>query len=360
MQAQQKRGFTLGELLALVTIIGVLSALLVPVLSQQAETARQKSCLSNQQRIIGALRMYMADFDSMTPPNEHRQEVIDYFNTNPGGGVPRLDFCNRIKQANPYLRWTVILDPYLPNREVWQCPSATIVNGATWIIPAPDWFSYLRAHEGEWGKGHGIGPCMIAYPEGWGGEVTDSLTQRKLAVPQLAPLYSQPASGAFLQSIGTVWYPELPLAEIERPDRFVIVADGGVQTNDLGLGNVAYPEICALSCGNDVCGWADWDACAGRAAGCGLYRYAPRDGSFLTNPALRAPYARHRASSSSSGPLWTRNGVNITFIDGHSQWIASETLIDRVAAGEIDGIPAWGPTSDCGFADRYPGVPTIY
>jgi hypothetical protein len=52
--------------------------------------------------------------------------------------------------------------------------------------------------------------------------------------------------------------------------------------------------------------------------------------------------------------------VNIGFLDGHAQWIPSETLIDEVAAGEVDGVKAWGPTSTCGFSDKYPGVPTLY
>jgi len=363
MQAGRKRGFTLGELLALVALIGVLSALLVPVLSQQTEAARTKSCLSNQQRIVAAIRMYMADHDQILPPNEHRPEVLAYFDTGPGGrpwAPGRSPHCNRARQANPYLRWVVILDAYVPNRAVWQCPSATIVSGATWIVPGPDWLGYLQAYEGAWGGGMGLGPCLIAYPAGWGGEVTDSIIQRRLAVPQMAPLYGTPAPGAFVQSIGTTFWPDLPLSEVPAPDRFVITGDGGVITDDFGLGLLAYPEICALDCGNSVCARSDWEACASKGADCGLYRMSPSDGSFLVNPALRAPYARHRASSSSAGPPWTRNGVNVGFLDGHAQWVASETLIAEVAAGEIDGAKAWGPTSDCGFADDHPGVPTIY
>jgi prepilin-type processing-associated H-X9-DG protein len=259
----------------------------------------------------------------------------------------------------------VILEAYLPNRGVWQCPSANVVGGARWILPGPDWLGYLQAHEGEWGQGvrpYRGGPCDYAYPPGWGGEVTDSIAQCRLAVPWFTPLYAEPAAGAFLQSIVNTLALDVRVPEIAAPDRFVIVADGQTEYPDVGA--VAYPEICSLDCANAVCGeirgrWVDWDVCT-VARDCGLYRTAPSNGSFLVNPALRAPYARHRAPSSSAGPPWTRNGVNVGFLDGHAQWMASETLIAEVAAGLIDGLQPWGPTSDCGFADDHPGVPTIY
>jgi hypothetical protein len=154
-------GFSVGELLLALLMIGMLSALLLPVLSQQTEAARTKSCLSNQQRIVAAIRMYMADHDQTLPPDEHRQEVIDYFNARPGGGYYHNDetgHCRMATQANPYLRWPVIFDPYMPDRGVWRCPSAKLQEGATWIIPGPDWFHYLQAWEGAWGRGLDQGP----------------------------------------------------------------------------------------------------------------------------------------------------------------------------------------------------------
>ena len=359
-------GFTVGELLIVVFVLGVLSALLLPVLSQQTEAARTKSCLSNQQRIVAAIRMYMADHDQTLPPREHRPEVLAYFDTMPGGsGYLREDetgHCRMATLANPYLRWPVVFDPYLPGREVWLCPSATVGGGATWVLPGPDWLYHLQAWEGVWGGYNAVygGPCYYAWPQGWGGDVTDSLVQGRLAVPTLTPYNGTVAVGAFQQSIATNYWPEMTLQEVASPDRFIITADGGVATQAISVGTMAYPELCGLECGNSLCGWVDWEACADAAADCGLYHYAPNDGSFLLNPSLRLPYARHRATGASAAPPWTRNGVNIGFLDGHAQWIPSETLIAEVAAGGIDGVKAWGPTSDCGFANDHPGVPTIY
>ncbi len=352
MQAQRKRGFTLGELLALVTIIGVLSALLLPVLSQQAETARQKSCLSNQQQIVSAIRMYMADHDQTLPPREQRPEVLDYFDAIPGGsGHSRNDetgHCRMATYANPYLRWPVIFDPYLAKRDVWRCPSARVEGGATWIIPGPDWLQHVQAWEGVWGNWDPVygGPCYYAWPTGWGGEVTDSLTQGRLAVEAMGS-HPSISSGAFRQSIAIGNHPSLKLSEVARADRFVIIADGGAQLQTFSVGLMAYPDLCKLECGNPCCG-ADWENCDWSRK-CG----APNDGSYLTNVSRRVPRARHRTIAGGPRPFWTSAGSNVGFFDGHVSWIASENLIVMSRDNGIEGVEVWGPTSTNDWSDGY-------
>jgi len=361
-------GFTLAELLATIAIVGVLAFMLLPVAAQQREQARSLTCLSNMQKIAGAIRMYLQDNDNTLPPREHRQEVLDYFDTAPGGRshvtLDETGHCIYASSANPYLRWPVILDPYVPSRDVWQCPSAQIVGGATWVVPGPDWLGYLQATEGAWGsyEWEAGGPCQDAWPSGWGGPVTDSIAQRRLAVPRLSPIYGQPAQSAFVEGIGTNWWPELNVSEVSSPDEFVIVADGGVQTQDLALGVMAYPDICCLEC-SGVCGWTDWEICTW-ARDCGLYRYAPNDSSFVRYVSLRRPYARHRARFLRAGPLWQYAGVNLGYLDGHVAWMASEVLIAKVRDDEISGVRTWGPTTDeeetRPWEECYPGSITIY
>ena len=352
MVRRGEKAFTVAELLVTIAIIAVLAAMVVPVFEARSEEARSLTCQSNMQRIVTAIRMYMADHDDTMPPDEHRIEVITYFQTVPGGHPSRSytvgdldDRCNRDTQANPYLRYPVLLDSYVASRSVWQCPSATIASGATWIVPGPDWLGHLQAYEGMWGRSQeGGGPCYWAWPTGWGGEVTDSIMQEQLAVYEFAPLYGTVASGAFIQSIGTTWWPDLTLGEVADASKFIIAGDGGVQTQDLGVGVMAYPEICALEC-SGICGWADWNICADSAADCGLYRMAPNDGSFVRYPSLRMPYARHRARFTGSVPLWKRNGINVGFLDGHVAFMASEDIISEAGAGEFEGVKFWGPTS---------------
>jgi len=350
MQRWRRKGFTLIELLVVIAIIGILAAMVFPVFARARESARKAVCLSNVKNIALAFQMYLADNNDTLPPREHRQEVFDYFDTAPGGGTLSEDSYGHCKygtwQANPYLRWPVILDEYVKNRDVWRCPSAKVQGGAGFIVGATDWLAWYQRGQGSWGTSYGtlFGPCTNAFPSGWGGEVTDSILQNRMA----AQIYMQKdvAQKTFVQSIGTnqsqiTW--ERKLTSIEDPVNFVICSDGGAQaetTSSPGL--IAYPDICALECGN-CWGWADWEACTW-AADCGLYNLAPIDGSFLTNPELRKPYSRHLG------------GVNIGFLDGHASWWGSERFLDHWVeeakfgagppyAGEAMGVPNWGPVS---------------
>jgi len=336
---RRRRGFTLIELLVVIAIIGILAAMVFPVFARARESARKAVCLSNVKNIALAVQMYMADNNDVLPPEEHRREVIEYFQSVPGGHTSRTydigdmsDRCNHDNHANPYLRWTVVLDEYVKNRDVWRCPSAKVFNGAAWIAPGPDWLSYYKSYEGNWGKysdDRDDGPCYPAFPPGWGGEVTDSFGQQRMALGWLG--YGASANRAFAQSIAINNVYGLKLVSVQDPVRYYICGDGGVQVEGGALGTAGWPDLCELECGNGTCGWADWEGCASWAADCGLYNNAPMDGSFIRNPELRKPYTRHLA------------GVNIGYLDGHASWILSERILTLWNDGEIFGIDRWGP-----------------
>jgi prepilin-type N-terminal cleavage/methylation domain-containing protein/prepilin-type processing-associated H-X9-DG protein len=333
-----RKGFTLIELLVVIAIIGILAAMVFPVFARARESARKAVCLSNVKNIALAVQMYLADNNDTLPPDEHRREVITYFQTVPGGHSSRTydigdlsDRCNRDWQANPYLRWPVVLDEYTKNRDVWRCPSAKLENGSGWIVPGPDFLSLYMGYEGDWGRNtddRSDGPCYPAFPPGWGGRVTDSFLQRRLAVDMWA---DEAVEKVVRFSIGCNAVVGLKLVSVQDPVRYVICGDVGAQSDIGGLGLTAYPDICALECSNGTCGWADWEGCAEWAADCGLYINAPADGSFLRNPELRKPYARHLA------------GVNLGFLDGHASWMLAERVVTQWNEEEIFGIDRWGP-----------------
>lgn len=95
------RGFTLIELLVVIAIIAILAAILFPVFARAREKARQTACLSNLKQIGIASLMYGQDYDERTP---------HAFIGEPGG---------------PYVRWWELLEPYINNDQIFECPSAT-------------------------------------------------------------------------------------------------------------------------------------------------------------------------------------------------------------------------------------------
>lgn len=62
-----KRAYTLIELVATLSILGILAAILFPVFAQARERARATACLSNMKQIGTATTMYVQDYDETYP-----------------------------------------------------------------------------------------------------------------------------------------------------------------------------------------------------------------------------------------------------------------------------------------------------
>jgi prepilin-type N-terminal cleavage/methylation domain-containing protein/prepilin-type processing-associated H-X9-DG protein len=341
MRRGRCKGFTLIELLVVIAIIGILAAMVFPVFARARESARKAVCLSNVKNIALAFNMYLADNNDTLPPAEHRQEVKDYFDLGVGtSGGEYVEDCYTATAANPYLRWPVIIDEYVKNRDVWRCPSSKLFKGACWIIPGPDWFTNVQAAEGAWPESGGEwvgGPCETAYPPGWGGVVTDSLTQLRLAMD---PVAGDAGEDAFVASIAVNGdATDLKLAAVEDVVQFWICGDGGAQIDTLSWSLAAYPDICCLECSG--IGWTPvWE----EAIECGcdpdcVHLHGNGDGSMMRDPELRKPYSRHLG------------GVNAGFLDGHASWIHSVAFINAVREGDLEGLDAWAPlqaeVNDC-------------
>jgi len=331
MRIRRQEGFTLIELLVVIAIIGILAAMVFPVFARARESARKAVCLSNVKNIALALQMYFADNNDTFPPGEHRPEVVDWYETrwnNPG--------CPLIPYNNPYLRWPVVLDEYVKNRDVWQCPSAKMTGGALCIVPGPDWFGYLVATDGMWGNwisdtGNYICPNDGAFPPGWGGEVTDSIAQERLANPGWRK--GDTALRAFVQGIGMPETPDnygLKMTQIEDAAWFVVAGDNGVFTVYQSAINWAYPDMCEMGC---LCekdhSWA-FENCPW-SADCKGTTEQRRD------PQWRASKTRHLG------------GVNLGFADGHASWFNSQWILTE--------SPKW-PSKDA-FENRWPNQSVV-
>lgn len=324
---RRRKGFTLIELLVVIAIIGILAAMIFPVFARARDAARKAVCLTNMKNICTAMQMYLQDNNMVTPPIETRPEVIDWFHTQKAYTPPATDpgrLYNGIQQCNPYLRWPVILDPYIQNRDVWRCPAARTVAGATWIIPEADWFQYVV---NNWALIDSSWPCKWSnpgesWPNGWGGPITDSLNGGAGPCTLALALHqggiggsrqSMTKEGAFIMGIG---YTDQRAFNVDTgsddPGWFALFADTGCgHIKVWNASQLMFPEVCHLGI---WCCHADWTNCRWtRTCGVGTRIATDTDGPVYSALA-REGYTRHLG------------GVNVGFADGHAQWFMSEAI----------------------------------
>ena len=75
---RSRRAFTLIELMVVITIIGILAGLLLPVFSKGKAKAQGTYCLNNGKQLMVAMSLYTDEYHGFFPPNP------DDGNTDPG------------------------------------------------------------------------------------------------------------------------------------------------------------------------------------------------------------------------------------------------------------------------------------
>ncbi len=121
-----RSGFTLIELLVVIAIIAILAAILFPVFAKAREKARQISCLSNMRQLGTSTAMYVQDYDEQFYPHRFNCPGPGASATCPqylDGSIPNA-LTRFTGGAEQRFYWIFLLQPYVKNYQVFQCPSA--------------------------------------------------------------------------------------------------------------------------------------------------------------------------------------------------------------------------------------------
>jgi prepilin-type N-terminal cleavage/methylation domain-containing protein/prepilin-type processing-associated H-X9-DG protein len=116
------RAFTLIELLVVIAIIGILAALLLPVLSRAKQKAQGTLCLNDGKQLMTAMTLYTGDNNEFFPPNPDGGTADPGYNWCAGeAGIGGADEFNPDMIKDP--RHSLLINYLGGNISVFKCPA---------------------------------------------------------------------------------------------------------------------------------------------------------------------------------------------------------------------------------------------
>lgn len=162
--ASRKGGFTLIEILIVISIIAILSAILFPTFARTRETARRASCASNLKFIGIGLMQYVHDYDEVMPDTE-----------------------DGVDETDPIPTWVDRIQNYTISEEIFECPSAKELKYKTRTVGKYGGYGLNQAYynysdaaakppTSEFGSGHTITLSDLEVPSAtvWAGDTNGS------------------------------------------------------------------------------------------------------------------------------------------------------------------------------------------
>jgi len=122
--------FTLIELLAIIGIAGILTAILLPALSGAKGRAKGTMCLNNTKQLMLALHSYASDSAEYLPPNPDDGKIIasHHWCSGQAGKSGNEEFNTEILKDRAY----AMLNDYIGGRvSIYRCPSDRRIGRST-------------------------------------------------------------------------------------------------------------------------------------------------------------------------------------------------------------------------------------